>query len=227
MRAMTKSQWMRLSAVMISSTMSSAKYSCSGSPLMFWNGKTAIDGLSGSEGGRQILLARLPRVQDPGVGTLSGNAGEGEPGPKGRVGERSGIAIDLAGADWPRDILERLLAPVLEGEVEPTRGALLNGCRNADATRLGQAFEPGRDVDPVAENVAVLDDDVAHVDANAELDAPLRWQGAIALGHGRLHLRRAAQRIDDAGELDKEAVAGGFAVIAGDFWDRSARRGPP
>ena len=36
------------SAVMISSTMPSTKYSCSGSPLMFWNGSTAIDGLSGS-----------------------------------------------------------------------------------------------------------------------------------------------------------------------------------
>ena len=36
---------------MISSTMPSAKYSCSGSPLMFWNGKTAIDGLSGSASG--------------------------------------------------------------------------------------------------------------------------------------------------------------------------------
>ena len=33
---------------MISSTIPSAKYSCSGSPLMFWNGSTAIDGLSGS-----------------------------------------------------------------------------------------------------------------------------------------------------------------------------------
>ena len=32
---------------MISSTMPSAKYSCSGSPLMFWNGNTAIEGLSG------------------------------------------------------------------------------------------------------------------------------------------------------------------------------------
>src|SRR6516162_7159449 len=35
---------------MISSTMPSTKYSCSGSPLMFWNGNTAIDGLSGSGG---------------------------------------------------------------------------------------------------------------------------------------------------------------------------------
>ena len=33
---------------MIFSTMPSTKYSCSGSPLMFWNGNTAIDGLSGS-----------------------------------------------------------------------------------------------------------------------------------------------------------------------------------
>ena len=34
--------------VTMSSTMPSTKYSCSASPLMFWNGKTAIEGLSGS-----------------------------------------------------------------------------------------------------------------------------------------------------------------------------------
>src|SRR6516225_8555774 len=48
LRAMTKSHRIRESAVMISSTMPSAKYSCSGSPLMLANGSTAIDGLSGS-----------------------------------------------------------------------------------------------------------------------------------------------------------------------------------
>src|SRR6516165_7892838 len=47
LRAMTKSQRIRDSAVMISSTIPSAKYSCSESPLMFWNGITAIEGLSG------------------------------------------------------------------------------------------------------------------------------------------------------------------------------------
>jgi hypothetical protein len=31
----------------MSSTMPSTKYSCSGSPLMFWNGNTAMEGLSG------------------------------------------------------------------------------------------------------------------------------------------------------------------------------------
>jgi hypothetical protein len=45
--ATTKSERMRASAVMISSTMPSVKYSCSGSPLRLWNGNTASDGLSG------------------------------------------------------------------------------------------------------------------------------------------------------------------------------------
>src|SRR5207244_12945777 len=48
---MTKSQRIRESAVMISSTMPSAKYSCSGSPLILTKGNTAIDGLSGSGSG--------------------------------------------------------------------------------------------------------------------------------------------------------------------------------
>jgi hypothetical protein len=48
LRAMTKKSRTRHSAAVMSSTMPSAKYSCSGSPLMFWNGKTATDGLSGS-----------------------------------------------------------------------------------------------------------------------------------------------------------------------------------
>ena len=45
---MTNSQRICESAVIISSTMPSAKYSCSGSPLILANGNTAIDGLSGS-----------------------------------------------------------------------------------------------------------------------------------------------------------------------------------
>jgi hypothetical protein len=43
---MTKSPPMRESAVMISSTIPSAKYSCSGSPLKLTKGRTAIEGLS-------------------------------------------------------------------------------------------------------------------------------------------------------------------------------------
>jgi hypothetical protein len=48
LRAITNSHLIRDKPVMISSTTPSAKYSCSGSPLMFWNANTAIEGLSGS-----------------------------------------------------------------------------------------------------------------------------------------------------------------------------------
>ena len=48
LRAITNSHLNLERAVMMSSTIPSAKYSCSGSPLMFVNGNTAMDGLSGS-----------------------------------------------------------------------------------------------------------------------------------------------------------------------------------
>ena len=43
--------------------------------------------------------------------------------------------------------------------------------RQAQAARLAQRFQPGRDVDAVAEDVVAVDDDVADVDADAEHDA--------------------------------------------------------
>ncbi len=53
LRAMTETSRKWASAVMMSSVMPSEKYSCSGSPDMFTNGSTAIEGLSesGSSGG--------------------------------------------------------------------------------------------------------------------------------------------------------------------------------
>src|SRR5271165_6987004 len=128
------------------------------------------------------------------------------PGSKRRVGEGGSYPISPNG---PRDVLERLLAPVLEGKVEPTRGILLHARRDADAAWLSQAFEPSRDVDPIADDVAILDEDIADIDADAELDATIRGQRRIAFRHCGLHLGRAARRVDDAGELGQEAVAGG------------------
>ena len=47
----------------------------------------------------------------------------------------------------------------------------MNARRYADAARLGQRFEPRRDIDSIAKDVAVLDNDIALVDADAVLDA--------------------------------------------------------
>ena len=108
---------------------------------MFWNGKTAIDGLSGS-----------------GKGACTG------------VGEA------LCG---------------------PTR-----------YTRIGKRLEPGCDIDAVAKNVAILDDDVALMDADAKLDPLCFRNPGIAASNRPLHFARTAQRIDDARELDEKPVAG-------------------
>src|SRR5215475_5539555 len=43
-RAITTSDWNRDNSVMMSSVIPSLKYRCSGSPLKFANGRTAIDG---------------------------------------------------------------------------------------------------------------------------------------------------------------------------------------
>ncbi len=106
--------------------------------------------------------------------------------------------------------MEALLAEVAEGEVELACGVFLHPRRDADAARLGQGFEACRDIHAIAEDVAILGDNVALVDADAELDAAVRCHRGIALSHRRLHLCRTAQRVDRTAEFYEQAVAGGL-----------------
>src|SRR5216684_3840289 len=69
------------------------------------------------------------------------------------------------------DVLEFLLAHILKGEIELAGRVLLNARRYADAAWLGQGLEARCDVDAVAKDVAILDHNVADIDADAELDA--------------------------------------------------------
>jgi hypothetical protein len=53
---------------------------------------------------------------------------------------------------------------------------------------------------------AVLDD-VAEIDPDTELDAPLLRNSDVAFGHLLLNLDGATHRIDNAGKLDQQSVA--------------------
>jgi hypothetical protein len=117
------------------------------------------------------------------------------------------------------NVLEALFAQIVKCEIEPTRSVLLNAGRNADPTGFGQAFEPSRDIHAITEDVAVLNNDIADVDAHAKLDAFLSGDPGITLGHGVLNLSRTAQGIDDAGEFDQQAVPGSFDNASSVFKD--------
>ena len=124
------------------------------------------------------------------------------------------------------DVLEALLAQILEGAIEPALDLALDDRRDADPARLGERFQPRRDIDAVAVDVAVLDDDVARIDADAELDALVLRGRGVARRHALLHRDRAGDGFDDARELDEDAVAGGLddaALVLGDLAGRSAR----
>jgi len=97
---------------------------------------------------------------------------------------------------WPSNVLEALLAQILECKVELTCCVLLDTGRNANATRFGQTFETGRDVHPVTENVAVLNNDVADIDAYSKFNSFLGGDLGIILGHGALDFRsRTAEHL--------------------------------
>src|SRR5262249_46989453 len=67
--------------------------------------------------------------------------------------------------------------------------------------------EPRRDVDAVAIDVLVINDDIAHVETNSKLNTPLLRNLDIALGHLPLNIDSTAHAVDDTGKLYKQAVA--------------------
>src|SRR4026208_1870973 len=102
---------------MMSSVRPSAKNSCSDSPLIFANGRTAIAGLWAG------LLASKGDSAGAGSapGGLGGGGGSALAPCEARLhggGRRAG-KDDAKGADRPRDVLESLLAKILKAEVKP------------------------------------------------------------------------------------------------------------
>jgi hypothetical protein len=161
---------------------------------MFWNGRIAIEGLSGKES----------------VG-FSGTAWERKcclfpPDP---------VRADRAG-----DVLERLLAQVDESLVDAVANLLVGGSRHAHAAGLTDALQPCGNVDAIAHQIAIaLFNHVANMDAEAKLDPPVFGDACVSLDHSILHFDRAAYGVNRATELDYRAVAGALndASVMSDY----------
>jgi hypothetical protein len=74
-------------------------------------------------------------------------------------------------------------------------------------------------VDPVAEDVAVLEDDVAEIDPNPKFDPALLGRSRLAIDHRPLQFGGTAYRVDDAREFRQHAVAGRFDDAARMLFD--------
>ena len=70
-------------------------------------------------------------------------------------------------------VLQALLAEVGELDSHFAVDLPVHIIGNADAARLCDTFKPRRDVDAVAEDVVPFYDDVAEIDPDAELNAPV------------------------------------------------------
>jgi hypothetical protein len=129
------------------------------------------------------------------------------------------VEVDPVDSDRLGDVLDPVLAHRLEGEVELRLDLVPDVAGDADAARLGQPLQAGRDIDTIAQDVAVLDDDVADVDADPERDAPILGHRGLALDNAVLNRDRAFDRIHRARELDQGTIAHQLddsAVVLGD-----------
>ena len=118
------------------------------------------------------------------------------------------------------DVLELGRAEIGDREIEPPLDLTIGVLGQTDRAGLADALQSRGDIDAVAHQIAVaLLDDVAEMNADAELDAALGRQAGVALDQAVLHFDRAAHRVDHAAKLDEAAVAGALddpPVMRGD-----------
>ena len=108
---------------------------------------------------------------------------------------------DPEDADRSGDVLDLLLAYVLEGQIELIAHLVADLARDAEPARFGEAFEARRDVDAIPIDVIAVDDDIAEIYADTELDSAVGRHLHIALRYAALHVDGASQRIHDTREF--------------------------
>ena len=122
------------------------------------------------------------------------------------------------GSHRPRNVLQVLLAHVDELGRDLVLDLMVRRIGDGDAARLRDAFEPGRDVHPIAQDVIAFDQHVTEIDADAEQHSPILRQTCIPLCHEFLNRDGALDRGNDRGKFHQHAIASALddpAAMAG------------
>src|SRR5262249_5864625 len=107
-------------------------------------------------------------------------------------------------------ILDLLLAHRLKAEGEFLGHLVRNLAGDIDVTGFGQLLKSGGDIHPLAVAILPLDNDLAEINADTNLDALGFRYRKIALGEAALKRNRTFDRIDDAPKLGEQAIAHQF-----------------
>ena len=99
---------------------------------------------------------------------------------------------------------------VIAGDLDLAPNLPIGVIGYANAARLGNTLQPGSNVDAVAKDIVVIDDDIADMDTDPEFNPDILRDVGILRGHGALDFDRAAGGIDGAGEFHQHAVTGGL-----------------
>ena len=118
------------------------------------------------------------------------------------------IKSDLEDPHRPSDVLELPFACILECDIELAPNLPVRVIRNANASGLRQSLQTRCHVHAIAENVTSIDDDVADIDAHAELDALIIWHPGIALDNPALDIECATHCVHYATKLSQHPVSG-------------------
>jgi hypothetical protein len=116
-------------------------------------------------------------------------------------------------------------AEILEAGIELALHLVEDHPGNAYATGISQLFEPGRDVHAVPIEVVAVDDDVAHIHADAQGNRAAGRHIEVPLGHPALDADCAFDSVDGTAELDQRAVAHQLYDTAAVFDDQGVDQG--
>jgi hypothetical protein len=109
--------------------------------------------------------------------------------------------------DRPSDVLQLPISQVFENETNLVAHLIMYNSAYANPVGVGEAFEARRNVYAIAIDVLAVYNDVAEVDADAELNSLVRRNIRIPILHRALDQHRELDGFDHAWELDQDAIA--------------------
>ena len=175
-------------------------------PSKFLNGNTTILLVRATASGD---LLRISNDVRPATATAPMPAAITVPLTRAAVQRRNGTPYpfipDLVDVDRVRDVLDAALPAVREKKLGQGARLVVDALADADRSGRSQRLEPGRDIDDVSVNVALIDQDVARVDPDPHLHAVLL--ACLTRGKSALDVERTAYRVDRGRKLDQQSVA--------------------